>query len=166
MKPGRKKQDLTGKTFRWLYVSAKLETGEYLCICSKNGCGKTRIVSHVSLMVNRIKQCVDCAQESRQRVAIKKGESLRKSGPRVETGGLTTRRLTREQRVVFEAIMHGHKVNSETRNEALGMVNRATKNGTLAEELAYWTEPCGSETHQSSSLAAAIAFGMREGAGA
>jgi len=76
------------------------------------------------------------------------------------------RKLTPEQRVVFEAILRGHRMTAEARTDALGMVSRATKNGTLAEELAYWTEPCGSETHQSSSLAAAIAFGMREGAGA
>src|SRR5678815_4460949 len=117
-------------------------------------------------------ECVTCGEIKTENSSMHcrpchvEAEQGKKSGPPADTGGLSIRKLTPEQRVVFEAILRGHRLTSEARTDALGMVNRATKNGTLAEELAYWTEPCGSETHQSSSLAAAIAFGMREGAGA
>jgi hypothetical protein len=157
MKPGRKARDMTGETIKWLYVDRQAEPGSYVCICQKNDCGKTRIVSQFALTRKQIKQCLDCAKASRIKAA-----HLLKHGPKTDTGGLNTRRLTREQRKVFHAIMKGHKRTDEARDEALGMVARATQSGSLAEELEYWTTPLRIvEARQGSSLAHVIAYGLR-----
>lgn len=158
---GKKARDLSGETKAWLYIEQLLDTPErqYLCTCKKDGCGKARIVSHVALVRKQIKQCVDCGKASKARVAFK-GEIV-KPGPQIDTGGLTVPNLTDEQRVIYDAIMRGHAETDECRDESLALIARATERGELAEELEYWTTPVSQETHQGSSLAYAIAYGMR-----
>lgn len=56
-----------------------------------------------------------------------------------EPSTLKLDRLTPKEQEVYDAIMAGRSKNHENQRSALAMVERATINGTLAEELEDWT---------------------------
>lgn len=66
---------------------------------------------------------------------------------------LTTRTLTPQQREVFDAILRGHRWTAESRDEALGMIERAEAKNALQAELAFWTTgPDQEPPHKTTSL--------------
>lgn len=54
---------------------------------------------------------------------------------------LTTRRLTRLQRGVFNAILARRERSDENENEALLIIEEATQRRELLEEAAFWLSP-------------------------
>lgn len=74
---------------------------------------------------------------------------------------LTVRRLTREQRRVFKAILAGRKRTWSTEMDALCLIEKATERNELSAELEFWTAELYDEPeHKQSSLSLVIALGM------
>ncbi len=72
---------------------------------------------------------------------------------------MSVRKLDATQRAVFDVIMHRRRWNAETRDEALGIIERATERDTLLEEVVFWTDPRNEPPHKRSSVALAMEMG-------
>lgn len=80
---------------------------------------------------------------------VAKGRAL------VRVPKLTTRRLTKLQRGVFNAILAQRERNDENKNEALLMIEEAVERRELLEEAVFWLSPIP-ETRRFSSIAGLV----------
>jgi len=114
--------------------------------------------------VSRYDTCAECGEPK----PLSTSETCRKCYDKAQKGKpfgglskihLSVRKLTPEQRRLFDAILRGHRWTAETRDDALGMIQRAQANGTLGDELAFWTGSAESEPpHKTTSLGLMSAF--------
>ena len=98
---------------------------------------------------NNSRTCRGCYHASR------KGKSFGQSAD--SEVGLSKGQMSEEQWAVYRAIM-GRRRTAEARQEALGMVSRATSRGELAQELEFWTVEAPEGPHKMSSLALMVAL--------
>lgn len=121
-------------------MSEEIQTSRMSRICARCKGGKPYSTAKI---------CGPCYREERRGKGFGLGVGLK----------LTVRKLSKDQRAIFKAIISGRSRSRQNDLDALWLIQQATERGELEKELIWWTTPPDQEPpHKTTSLGLMICY--------